>query len=81
MAARGTNRLWSHGWYIARFFEHPHRREFSNQPQHGWEDCQRPVERNLVPGDGKGRTRIQGGIYENRYALTDAGWRISLLNY
>jgi hypothetical protein len=32
-------------------------------------------------GDGKGRTRIQGGIYENQYALTDAGWRISLLKY
>jgi hypothetical protein len=32
-------------------------------------------------GDGKGRTRIQGGIYENQYSLTDAGWRISLLRY
>jgi hypothetical protein len=32
-------------------------------------------------GDGKGRTRIQGGIYENQYALTGAGWRISLLKY
>ena len=32
-------------------------------------------------GDGKGGTRIQGGIYENQYALTDAGWRISLLKY
>jgi hypothetical protein len=32
-------------------------------------------------GDGKVRTRIQGGIYENQYALTDAGWRISLLKY
>jgi hypothetical protein len=32
-------------------------------------------------GDGKGRTRIQGGIYENQYVQTDAGWRISLLRY
>jgi hypothetical protein len=32
-------------------------------------------------GDGKGQTRIQGGIYENQYDLTDAGWRISLLKY
>lgn len=32
-------------------------------------------------GDGKGNTRIQGGIYENQYALTDGGWRISLLKY
>jgi hypothetical protein len=32
-------------------------------------------------GDGKGGTRIQGGVYENEYALTDNGWRISLLHY
>lgn len=32
-------------------------------------------------GDGKGVTRIQGGIYENEYALTKDGWRISLLHY
>jgi hypothetical protein len=32
-------------------------------------------------GDGKNKTRIQGGVYENEYALTDAGWRISLLKY
>ncbi|CAO2658562.1 Nn.00g062850.m01.CDS01 [Neocucurbitaria sp. VM-36] len=32
-------------------------------------------------GDGKGRTRIQGGIYENEYARTENGWRISLLHY
>ncbi|KAJ4364962.1 hypothetical protein N0V83_008578 [Neocucurbitaria cava] len=32
-------------------------------------------------GDGDGRTRIQGGIYENEYAMTENGWRISLLHY
>lgn len=32
-------------------------------------------------GDGKGRTRVQGGIYENEYAMTDKGWQISLLHY
>ncbi|KAK4223939.1 hypothetical protein QBC38DRAFT_372079 [Podospora fimiseda] len=32
-------------------------------------------------GDGKGNTKIQGGIYENEYALVDGQWRISLLRY
>ncbi|KAF2872732.1 hypothetical protein BDV95DRAFT_676748 [Massariosphaeria phaeospora] len=32
-------------------------------------------------GDGAGATRIQGGIYENQYVRTEAGWRISLLHY
>jgi len=34
-------------------------------------------------GDGAGKTRIQGGIYENEYALDDkAGvWKISLLKF
>jgi hypothetical protein len=32
-------------------------------------------------GDGKGGTRIQGGIYENQYSLTEDGWKISLLHY
>jgi hypothetical protein len=32
-------------------------------------------------GDGQGETRIQGGVYENEYILTDEGWRISLLHY
>ncbi|CAI6338347.1 unnamed protein product [Periconia digitata] len=32
-------------------------------------------------GDGKGGTKIQGGIYENEYARTETGWRISLLHY
>ena len=32
-------------------------------------------------GDGKGGTRIQGGIYENEYVMTNNGWRISLLHY
>ncbi|PVI07908.1 hypothetical protein DM02DRAFT_696583 [Periconia macrospinosa] len=32
-------------------------------------------------GDGKGETRIQGGIYENEYVRTKTGWRISRLHY
>jgi hypothetical protein len=32
-------------------------------------------------GDGRNGTRIQGGIYENEYALTTDGWKISLLHY
>ena len=32
-------------------------------------------------GDGKGGSRIQGGIYENQYTLTEKGWRISLMRY
>ncbi|KAH7084636.1 hypothetical protein BKA63DRAFT_497934 [Paraphoma chrysanthemicola] len=32
-------------------------------------------------GDGEGGTRVQGGIYENEYALTGSGWRLSLLSY
>lgn len=35
-------------------------------------------------GDGKGGTRIQGGIYENEYSLSptkNEGWKISLLKY
>ncbi|KAF1849728.1 uncharacterized protein K460DRAFT_381663 [Cucurbitaria berberidis CBS 394.84] len=32
-------------------------------------------------GDGRGKTRIQGGIYENDYVMTDNGWCISLLHY
>lgn len=32
-------------------------------------------------GNGQGRARIRGGIYENEYALTPKGWRISLLHY
>ena len=32
-------------------------------------------------GDGKGKTRIQGGIYENEYIFNSGRWKISLLNY
>lgn len=32
-------------------------------------------------GDGAGKTRIQGGIYENEYAFVDGQWKISLLRY
>ncbi|KAF2117928.1 SnoaL-like domain-containing protein [Lophiotrema nucula] len=32
-------------------------------------------------GDGRGGTKIQGGIYENEYVLTDKGWKLSLLHY
>jgi len=32
-------------------------------------------------GDGKGGTRIQGGVYENEYILMDNRWHISLLHY
>ncbi|KAF2728665.1 hypothetical protein EJ04DRAFT_546686 [Polyplosphaeria fusca] len=32
-------------------------------------------------GDGLNGTRIQGGIYENEYALTPQGWKISLIHY
>jgi hypothetical protein len=32
-------------------------------------------------GDGKGATRIQGGLYENEYELTTDGWKIALLRY
>lgn len=32
-------------------------------------------------GDGKRRTRIQGGIYENEYILIKGEWRIALLKY
>ncbi|KAK1832535.1 hypothetical protein QBC39DRAFT_304547 [Podospora conica] len=32
-------------------------------------------------GDGKGRSRIHGGIFENRYEKREAGWKFSLLHY
>ena len=32
-------------------------------------------------GDGKGKTRLQGGIYENQYKLVDRSWKILLLRY
>ncbi|KAF2466858.1 uncharacterized protein BDR25DRAFT_395436 [Lindgomyces ingoldianus] len=32
-------------------------------------------------GDGAGGTRIQGGIYENQYVLSNGLWKISLLHY
>ncbi|KAK5653722.1 hypothetical protein OQA88_8753 [Cercophora sp. LCS_1] len=32
-------------------------------------------------GDGNNKTRIQGGIYENQYALSGGQWKISLLKY
>ncbi|KAK4465402.1 hypothetical protein QBC42DRAFT_218989 [Cladorrhinum samala] len=32
-------------------------------------------------GNGAGKTRIQGGIYENEYALVGGQWKISLLRY
>ncbi|CAN9419887.1 unnamed protein product [Alternaria alternata] len=32
-------------------------------------------------GDGKGGTRIQGGVYENEYILMDNRWHVSLLHY
>ncbi|KAF2635891.1 hypothetical protein P280DRAFT_493447 [Massarina eburnea CBS 473.64] len=32
-------------------------------------------------GDGAGKTKIQGGIYENEYIRTGTGWRISFLHY
>jgi hypothetical protein len=32
-------------------------------------------------GDGQGNTRIQGGVYENEYVLSESGWKISLLKY
>ncbi|KAK1759067.1 hypothetical protein QBC47DRAFT_292967 [Echria macrotheca] len=32
-------------------------------------------------GDGKGNTRMQGGIYENEYARVDGRWKISVLRY
>jgi hypothetical protein len=32
-------------------------------------------------GDGQGRVRIRGGIYENEYVLTSQGWKISVLHY
>ncbi|KAK1830198.1 SnoaL-like domain-containing protein [Podospora conica] len=34
-----------------------------------------------LQGDGKGGTRIQGGIYENEYTLAGDQWKISLLKY
>lgn len=34
-----------------------------------------------LQGNGIGETRIQGGIYENEYALVDGQWRISLMRY
>ncbi|KAK4161395.1 hypothetical protein QBC43DRAFT_323942 [Cladorrhinum sp. PSN259] len=32
-------------------------------------------------GNGAGKTRMQGGIYENEYALVNGQWKISLLQY
>ncbi len=32
-------------------------------------------------GDGKGKTRIEGGIYENEYVREAQGWKISLSHY
>ncbi|KAK4186672.1 hypothetical protein QBC35DRAFT_553571 [Podospora australis] len=32
-------------------------------------------------GNGEGKTRLQGGIYENEYALVGGKWKISLLRY
>ncbi|MGN9785272.1 nuclear transport factor 2 family protein [Nonomuraea sp. ZG12] len=32
-------------------------------------------------GDGKGRARIEGGIYENEYVLKDRHWQIATLRY
>ncbi|KAK4203938.1 hypothetical protein QBC40DRAFT_165901 [Triangularia verruculosa] len=32
-------------------------------------------------GDGKGRTRIEGGIFENEYVSGGGKWKISLLRY
>ncbi|KAL1857653.1 hypothetical protein VTK73DRAFT_7982 [Phialemonium thermophilum] len=32
-------------------------------------------------GDGAGHTRIEGGIFENEYALVENSWKISLLRY
>ncbi|MEH3107854.1 MAG: nuclear transport factor 2 family protein [Sphingomonas fennica] len=32
-------------------------------------------------GDGKGRARIEGGLYENEYVREDGGWRIATLAY
>ncbi|KAK4174478.1 hypothetical protein QBC36DRAFT_243226 [Triangularia setosa] len=32
-------------------------------------------------GDGKGATRIEGGIFENEYVSSEGKWKISLLRY
>ncbi|KAF2198744.1 hypothetical protein GQ43DRAFT_492914 [Delitschia confertaspora ATCC 74209] len=32
-------------------------------------------------GDGAGKTRIEGGIYENEFVFKDGRWKISLLHY
>jgi len=32
-------------------------------------------------GNGKGGTRIEGGIYENEYVFSSSRWKISLLHY
>ncbi len=32
-------------------------------------------------GDGKGNTRLQGGIYENEYKVVGSSWKISLLRF
>ncbi len=32
-------------------------------------------------GDGKGRARAEGGVYENDYVLEDGRWRIATLHY
>jgi SnoaL-like domain len=32
-------------------------------------------------GDGKGGTRIKGGIYENEYIREETGWKISVAHY
>ncbi len=35
----------------------------------------------VLAGDGQGGSRIEGGIYENDYALDGGVWKISRLNY
>lgn len=35
----------------------------------------------LMSGDGKGQSRIEGGIYENEYVLEQGSWKLSKLNF